>query len=878
MPTYFGLDEAGVKAFHKFYKSLGDKPKTTVRFFDRSEFYTVHGEDAEFAAKVVFKSTAALKKAEISPDVLLTYVTLSKMNFEEFARHLLIVLHHRVEVYTSKGGAKNQEWNLEYRGSPGNLLQFEDLLFSNREMVTSSSLISVFFKQSNNQKNLGVACLDNNRIFHIMEFVDDDFFSELEAIAVLLSPKECLLPSTDGDYAKIQMILERNGILVTRRKSSDFKLETNVWTDYMNKLLHFEKGQQQSVFALSESTLKLAMSALCAAIIYMDLVNDTSNHGTYRLEKINLNRFVHLDGAAVSALNLTPKVQAKSFTMKTNRWTSVLGVLDYCKTPQGHRLLLQWLKQPLRDLNAIKDRHDIVECFVNDPVSCQDIRESILKYIPDVMMLVTKLLRKKANLEDVYKLYVVATRIPSLLQILKDLSNSTINSILYEPLKDVKNDLSGFKQMVLQILDMDGIDEGRYNIKAEFDPELKSMKEKMEAIENKMRRLLSKAMDDLGLQDQIKLDFVSHIGYHFRITLSNEKNLRKQTQYQTIDVVKGGVRFKTTRLSELNSDYCELKEQYEEQQKSIVTEVVRIAAGYRVPFATLNSIIAQIDTFCSFAKAAVSAPIQYVRPKICSEGSGRLYLKRVRHPCIEMQEDVNFIPNDIDFQSNVTNMQIITGPNCGGKSTYIRSAGVAVLLALIGSFVPCDEAEIPIVDSIMARVGADDNIRGLSTFMVEMVETTGIIRSATEKSLVIIDELGRGTSTFEGCGIAFAIAEHLAKHVKCITLFATHFHEITELAQSVPTVKNFHMLAVTEDDSFTLLYQVAPGVVEKSFGIQVAKLADFPAQVVKDAQTLYEDIDERVNFTVTDADLKSALEEMRGQLSENEMAFVLKQL
>lgn len=287
-------------------------------------------------------------------------------------------------------------------------------------------------------------------------------------------------------------------------------------------------------------------------------------------------------------------------------------------------------------------------------------------------MLTTKLLRKKASLEDVHKLFVVTTRISSILTILQDLNNSIINSILYEPLKDISDDLVGFKQMVHQILDMDGVDEGRFSIKAEFDAGLKGMKDKMDTIENKMRRLLSKAMDDLDLPDQIKLDYVSHIGYHFRITLANEKSLRKQSQYKIIDVVKGGVRFNTTRLSELNSEYCELKEQYEEQQKTIVSEVTRIAAGYKIPFAALNSIVAQIDTLASFATAAIAAPIPYIRPKILPEGSGRLVLKQVRHPCIEMQEDVNFIANDIDFEQNVTNMQIITGPNCGGKSTYIR--------------------------------------------------------------------------------------------------------------------------------------------------------------------------------------------------------------
>lgn len=257
-------------------------------------------------------------------------------------------------------------------------------------------------------------------------------------------------------------------------------------------------------------------------------------------------------------------------------------------------------------------------------------------------------------------------------------------------------------------------------------------------------------------------------------------------------------------------------------------------AGYVPLTSFLNNQIAQLDCLISFAVAAISAPTPYIRPNIYDDTEGILKLKNVRHPCLELQDNVNYIANDVDFKKEETNMYIITGPNMGGKSTYIRSVGVAVLMAHIGSFVPCDEADISIVDSILGRIGANDNLnKGLSTFMVEMIETSAIIRTATNKSLVIIDELGRGTSTYDGCGIAWAIAEYLAKETKSFTLFATHFHEITELANMVSTVKNSHMYAIVENENFILLYQVRSGIMDKSFGIYVAKLANFPEDVVK---------------------------------------------
>lgn len=229
------------------------------------------------------------------------------------------------------------------------------------------------------------------------------------------------------------------------------------------------------------------------------------------------------------------------------------------------------------------------------------------------------------------------------------------------------------------------------------------------------------------------------------------------------------------------------------------------------------------------------------------EGTGQLQMNNVRHPCLELQEDVQYIANDVHFKRDDTHMYIITGPNMGGKSTYIRSIGCAVLMAHIGAFVPSSLADISIVDAILGRVGADDNQdKGLSTFMVEMIETAGIVRGATQSSLVFIDELGRGTSTYEGCGIAWSIAEHLARRTRCNTLFATHFQEIGDLAMAEPTVRNVHMEARAQGDEFTLLYRVRPGVVTKSFGLHVAKLARFPMALLARAQRTYEEFEDHV--------------------------------
>uniref|UniRef100_A0A182PPT9 DNA mismatch repair proteins mutS family domain-containing protein n=1 Tax=Anopheles epiroticus TaxID=199890 RepID=A0A182PPT9_9DIPT len=844
------LDKPQQRTFIEFYRSLGEKASTTVRIFDRTDYYSCHGEDATFVAKTLFKSTNVIKIMEVD-DQQLPYVSLSKNNFEALIRDLLLVRNYRIEVYTKSAKKKlENEWSIQYKGSPGNLAHFDDVLFNNNnEMVNGSALIALHLRQESKQRTLGLGFIEvNERRMAVIEFVDDDFYTELEALIVVTSPKECLLPSVTAEYERVQQIMKRNNVIVTTRKVKEFTMDKVDIVGNLNKLLRFRDGQQQNANTIPEVSKTLAIGALGAALNYLELTQEPGNHGQFRLESLDINRFVHLDAAAVSALNLFPKpgISTKS---KAYHWQSVLGVLDRCRTPQGHRLMAQWIKQPLRDYEIIKERHDIVEFLISNPTVQSELYDNHLKKLPDIMFVLKRLLRRKASLQDIFRLYQVILRVPRILTILEsnDAGSVAVHNNIYNPIKDSLSDLKLFKSMVEQIIDLEAVEHGEYLVKADFDSQLKKQKEEMDEVYSKMKRHLSGVAKDIGLEagSSIKLEFVSQHGYHFRITLKDETLIRKNNSYRILDAVKGGVRFTTTKLQDYSESFAALKTGYEEQQQTIVSEVIRVAIGYAEPWTMLNSQVAYLDCLVSFAVSASTAPIPYVRPKMHREGSSVLKLSQVRHPCLELQEDVNYIANDAMFDANETSTYIITGPNMGGKSTYIRSVGVTVLMAHIGSFVPCESAEMSIFDCILGRVGADDNFtKGLSTFMVEMIETAGIIRRATEKSLVIIDELGRGTSTYEGCGIAWSIAEWLAKESKCFTLFATHFQEITDLAAYVPNVKNCHMEAIVDGERLTLLYQVKPGVMEKSFGIQVAKLANFPDGVIKLAQKFYNECED----------------------------------
>ncbi|KAK5650302.1 hypothetical protein RI129_001331 [Pyrocoelia pectoralis] len=827
----FNLDLSQQISFVRYFRNLPEKPAATVRFFNRSDYYTIHGDDAIFAAQNLF-GTHTVKYMGEQPK--LSYIVLSRGNFEKFVRDLLLVKQYRVEVYVKPSQSKNNDWNLEYKGSPGNLTQFEELLFENSENVVNSVVMTI--KLISNV-TVALSCIDATEgQFYVSEFNDNDLFTELEAVIAQVSPKECIIPLGEApELLSLHTMLQRSQILVSKVKKSDFVAD-DIDQD-LNRLLYFLETQQRNASALPEMKLTEAMSCLQVGIKYLNLASDESNYNQFKISTYNANRYVRLDGAAISALNLFPKstVSVNSQAAMSN---SLLGVLDKCCTPQGHRLLAQWIKQPLRDLNLINERLEVVEALLHNSEVRHTLHGSCLTRTPDLLLLAKKLTNRKASLQDCYRVYQTVGSAPSMINVLRKAENSYIKALIIDPICDVLLDLERYQDMIEQTLDLDLVDRGEYFVKPSFNEQLQDLTNKKLKIEEKMQKVLRSAASELGFEagKSIKLECTEQHGYFFRVTLKEEQALRKNKNFFIIDAIKGGVRFSNNALKQLNSDYMEINTNYEEEQKSVVKEIYEVAAGYGDTIRNLNAHIAKVDVLVSFANVAANSPIQFVRPKMHKEGSGILSLKKVRHPCLELQDGLTFIPNDVNFVSNEAVFYIMTGPNMGGKSTYIRSVGVAVLLAHIGSLVPCLEAEISLVDCILARVGANDSeIKGLSTFMLEMVETASIIKSATSNSLVIIDELGRGTSTYDGCGIAWSIAEYLATQIKCFTLFATHFHEITQLAEQYPTVHNLHVTAVTTDKTITSLYQVREGACDKSYGIHCARLAEFSKDVLEDA-------------------------------------------
>ena len=766
--------------------------------------------------------------------------------YRNFLREALFKLGKRVEIWETSG---RMQWKVKKQASPGNLQDVEDELGGQLDSAPVILAVKVSAKASE-ARNVGVCFADASvRELGVSEFLDNDLYSNLESLLIQLGVKECLIQvdsqKKDAELAKIRAIADNCGIAVAERAGGDFGTK-----DIEQDLSRLLRGEL-AAGTLPQTDLKLAMGSAAALIKYLGVLSDSSNFGQYQLYQHDLSQYMKLDAPALKALNLMPGPRDGSKNM------SLYGLLNHCKTPVGSRLLAQWLKQPLMSLDEIKKRQQLVEAFVMDTELRQTMQEEHLRSIPDLYRLAKRFQKKLANLEDVVRAYQVAIRLPGFIGTLEGIMDEQykdpLDAAYTSKLIDYSNSLSKLQDMVETTIDLDALERHEFIIKPEFDESLRILRRKLDKVKYEIDVEHTDVGNDLDQEIGKKLFLENHRvhGWCFRLTRTEASCIRNKSRYQECSTQKNGVYFTTNKMTNLRREIQQLSENYNRTQSGLVSEVVGVAASYCPVLEKLAGVLSHLDVIVSFAHVSVHAPTCYVRPKVHPRGEGNTILKEARHPCMEMQDDVQFITNDVSLIRGSSEFLIITGPNMGGKSTYIRQIGVIALMAQVGCFVPCSEAELTLFDSILARVGASDSqLKGVSTFMAEMLETANILKSATSESLIIIDELGRGTSTYDGFGLAWAISEHIVKEIGSFAMFATHFHELTALVDEYPQVQNLHVVAHIGDSTdrdrreVTLLYKVEEGVCDQSFGIHVAELVRFPEKVVNMAKRKADELED----------------------------------
>jgi len=626
-----------------------------------------------------------------------------------------------------------------------------------------------------------------------------------------------------------------------------------------------------------------AASALAGVLAFSDVMVDPSNFGRFGLCLYNCECFLRMDNAALQALNVMPQ------RVDVNDSFSLYGLLNRGKTAMSRRLLKVWLKQPLTAEEDIRVRHDVVEAIVGDPELREGLRDHHFRGMPDVEMLTRKLEKGKAGLADLCQLYRASSKLPAIAGTLTNhegIHSQLLASRYSAVLEEMHNDehLAKFEDLLEAAVDLEKIPD-EYLIAPTYDSGLEELRLEKDKVEKRICEVAEEIASDLGLQmdKSIRMEWykVSNTRTRcMRITQTEEKKVRKKLQnvkYSMLETRKDGTKFTSKPLKEAAAQLQTISREYESRQQQLVKEVVAVAQTFCEVWETVGGILGELDLLAGFADLSVIAPTPYIRPRMLAAQTNHLELLGSRHPCIEAQSGIDFVKNNCSLIKGKSLFQIITGPNMGGKSTYIRQVGVIVLMAQVGCFVPCDQATISVRDCIFARVGAGDcQVRGVSTFMAEMLETAAILKGASSKSLVIIDELGRGTSTYDGFGLAWAISEHLMEKIGCPTLFATHFHELTALKGSVGVANSHVTTAITAPNKLAMLYEVKQGACDESFGIHVASFAQFPPAVVELAQqkvAKLEDfsVNQQAATPVADSDHKNACALARGILTRFKM-------
>lgn len=591
-------------------------------------------------------------------------------------------------------------------------------------------------------------------------------------------------------------------------------------------MMHFSVG---SLAELQLAELDLAVRALGCTLTYLYA---TQMNGLERINKLNVYsdvQFMQLDVTARRNLELLETLRNKE------RRGSLLGVLDRTKTAMGKRLIRNWIEQPLITPAPITRRHGAVQELVNDPMLRGDLIES-LSGIYDLERIMTRIVYGSANAKELRSLSHTIHCIAPIRERMEHCTSSLLSELYrsIDPLTDV-----------MELIENAIVDDPPFSvreggmIRPGYNAEVDQLQFEMSDGKNIITRVENAEKEATGIKN-LKVGYNRVFGYYIEVSKAYqgdvpETYIRKQT-------LANAERYITQELKELEARVLGAKDRVVALEYQLFNEV-RLAVAKQLPrIQSTAQAVAAIDVLCSFAEVAVRR--NYACPIV--DMSDSIYIEGGRHPVVEALSDAPFVPNDTKLDNAENRVLMITGPNMAGKSTFMRQTALIVLMAQIGSFVPAKSATIGIVDSIFTRVGASDDLAsGQSTFMVEMSEVASILKNATKNSLIIFDEIGRGTSTFDGMSIARAVLEFVAntKKLGAKTLFATHYHELTVMEEELDCVKNYNIAVKKRGDDITFLRRIVRGPADDSYGIEVAKLAGIPESVVERAKAILRGIE-----------------------------------
>jgi DNA mismatch repair protein MutS len=815
------------------YAAIKKQHPNALLFFRLGDFYELFFEDAVIAAKEL-------------------QITLTSRNKEKnVAIPMCGVPYHAAENYLSKLLRKGFKVaiceQMEEPSVAKKLVRRE----VTRVMTPGTAIDSSVSSEENNflaalaraSGAVGLAALDlSTGEFRATEFRGPDAERRIMEELQQLRPREVLYPSSlplfdqaptnaslDGTEAASSSATPATLQSVgDRARFTETPLEDWVFSpDYAVPLVENQFG----VLSLEGFGLHGKPAAATAAGAILHYVRATQRGTLQHVDRIGFydrQECLVLDAVTVRNLELVEPLFAN-----TGSEVTVFHALDATITPMGKRLLRSWLLRPSIQVAEINQRLDAVEAGVKDFIAREELRRA-LDGVLDIERLLSRVTLEAANPRDLLALCASLNRIPLIKAALGRLNKDGQASIRLTELHSLLDELADLRDRIektivpeppLTLADGGAIQPG---VDAELD-ELRNLsrnsKQYIAQIEERERQRT-------GI-NSLKVKFNSVFGYYIEISKANLRHT--PVDYERKQTLVNAERFTTPELKEYETKVLDAQEKIVEIERRLFTELRTAIAAEAKRIRQTSLALAEVDVLASLAFIAQNRA--YCRPQLTDDAaSSELEVVEGRHPVLEQLEltasNDRFVPNDLYLNATSHSLLLITGPNMGGKSTYLRQTALIVLMAQMGSFVPARSARLPVVDRIFTRIGASDNLaRGRSTFMVEMTETAAILNTATAKSLILLDEIGRGTATYDGLAIAWAVIEYLHSTSRAKTLFATHYHELTEL-ESLEGVKNFHVSVKENAGGIVFLRKVEPGSADKSYGIEVARLAGLPPEVV----------------------------------------------
>ncbi|KAG9395422.1 DNA mismatch repair protein MSH2 [Carpediemonas membranifera] len=797
-------------SFYRYFSKL-PKIKTLIRLYDRGSCYCAYGNDADVVSTAQGRAGENLPTLDCDKGRTLKRITIGTGALLPLLQSIIFEMRLSVEILVQD--KKLKSWVTDKRATPGNIQAFEDVL-SPPSSGAVSAAISVTPDFS-----VSIAHVDaTNRDIGTTQFADGHQLATLAALLTRLSVSEAFISSTESpEHQRLGHVLQLSDVVIRR---VDPALFTTKLADSALEVVTRLTGTPHPFLTAPHMIMPLVRN------MALDQWDDATAH----IVPVPLEGIMALDAAVCRALDLLPSAQ------KGPEPGSLFALLKaHTSGPDGRYTLANWIRQPLVDSEIINKRLDVVEELASR-VDLLDMICGSIKKVSALGTIANRMGRRTTTLKDTVKLYQSLQHCQAVCDVITDAGLVNLSDMFKSTLEQSLDQANNLEALIEKTVDFKALSRHEYQLNPAFDTTLSQLEKDQRRLYGKMEGVGRSVAGEIGVKsEKVKLEFKAGLGYHLRISRTDEKKLRSSdvSGVTVLEARSTGVRFETNRLRRSSQEYASVSAKYSKAQKALLAKVMGVIHEYHSTVKTLASTIGQLDVLAAFAtysiRTATTRPVLVADDRVLDLTDGR-------HPLLDAMPDLDYVPSTARLTGS--RLAVITGCNMGGKSTFLRMSGMLTVMAQIGCPVPAAQFTLSPRSRLFVRVGASDNlVKGLSTFMAEMVDLATILEGANRDALILIDELGRGTSTSDGYGLCRSVSEHLVTADIGQTLFVTHFHDLCTLERDMPDrVVNLKAESRLTESGLVLLHRIVPGQASNSLGIHVAKLARWPDRVIAMAE------------------------------------------